>query len=105
MSELNNETIRENMEPQEGGVELMEKYMVLAAPENSLEVTISAKVWHNGQVIEVHKTMDLEEIRAAFKDADNNYIPEDAVFTLTPLGKAQLEKLRSEQLAKFEEAE
>ena len=58
---------------------------------------ITAKVWHNGQTITVSKTMDFDEVRAAFRDAQENYIPEDAVFTLTDRGRAHLEELKERQ--------
>lgn len=83
-------------------IELEEDYLVIAAPVDTLEVTIKAKVWHNGSVIEVGKTMDLKEVRRAFEEARNGYIPEDAVFTLTDKGKEYLERLKQEQRERME---
>lgn len=51
----------------------------------------------------MHKTMQFEEIREAFKEADDGYIPSNAIFTLSDIGREQLEQLKAEQLAKFEE--
>lgn len=90
-------------EQKENEIALNEQFMVLAVPERALEVVITAKVWNNGEVIEVSKTMSYEEVRAAFADADRNYIPEDAIFTLTDIGKEELARLKAEQLAKFNE--
>jgi hypothetical protein len=90
-------------EQKENEITLNEQFMVLAVPERTLEVVITAKVWNNGDVIEVSKTMSYEEVRVAFNDADRNYIPEDAIFTLTDIGKEELARLKAEQLAKFNE--
>ena len=85
-------------------IALTDQFMVLAVPERTLEVVITAKVWNDGKVIEVSKTMPYEEVRDAFKDAERNYIPEDAIFSLTDLGKEYAERLIAEQRAKFDEA-
>ena len=85
------------------GIELKESYMVLAVPTTAMEITITAKVWANDEVLEVNKTMPFEEIREAFKEADECYIPSNAIFTLSDIGREQLEQLKTEQLAKFEE--
>lgn len=87
----------------ENGIELKESYMVLAVPTTAVEITITAKVWVNSEVVEVHKTMQFEEIREAFKEADDGYIPSNAIFTLSDIGREQLEQLKAEHLAKSEE--
>ena len=84
-------------------IALTDQFMVLAVPERTLEVVITAKVWNDGKVIEVSKTMPYEEVRDAFKDAERNYIPEDAIFALTDLGKEYAGRLIAEQRAKFDE--
>lgn len=86
-------------------IELEEDYIVLSIPVNTLEVSISAKVWHDGRVVEVSKVMDLDTVREMFKEAQNGYFPENAVFTLTDKGKAYLEELKRRQLVEMEEAE
>lgn len=89
----------------ENGIELKEGYMVLAVPTTAMEITITAKVWANGEVVEVQKTMPFEEIREAFKEADECYIPSNAIFTLSDIGRERLERMKAEQLAKFEEGD
>ena len=82
-------------------ITLASEYIVLAIPDASVEVTISAKVFMDGELKEVRKTMDFAEVRAAVKEADTGYIPGDALFSLTPLGEEYAKKLVESQRAKF----
>ena len=84
-------------------IELENEFIVLAVPKDTVEVTISAKVFHDGRLQEVHRTMDFGEVRDAFKEAEEGYIPSDAVFSLTPLGKQYVEELIKKQRGLFEE--
>ena len=84
-------------------IELENEFIVLAVPKNTVEVTISAKIYHNGELQDVHRTMDFQEVREAFKEAEQGYIPSDAVFTLTPLGKKYVEELIQKQRGLFDE--
>lgn len=84
-------------------IELENEFIVLAVPKNTVEVTISAKIYHNGELQDVHRTMDFQEVREAFKEAEQGYIPSDSVFTLTPLGKKYAEELIQKQRGLFEE--
>lgn len=84
-------------------VTLDEEPIVLYIPKSTLELTIEAKIWRDGAVNTVRKIMSFEETRAAVEDAKDNYIPEDAIFTLTEKGKEELERLRREQLDGFRE--
>lgn len=74
-------------------IELTSEYIVLAIPASTCEVEINAKIYHNGVVRTVSKTMDFEEVRSAIKEAQEAYIPGDAVFSITPLGEATLREL------------
>lgn len=65
-------------------IELQEEFIVLAIPENTVEVTISAKVWHDGEVLSVERTMPFQEVREAMKEAREGYMPSNAVFTFNP---------------------
>lgn len=84
-------------------IELENEFIVLAVPKSTVEVTISAKVYHDGKLQDVHRTMGFDEVREAFKEAEQGYIPSDAVFTLTPLGKKYAEELIQKQRSLFEE--
>lgn len=67
-----------------------EKYMVITAPSSSVELTIYAKIWLDGKIVDVTRTMSFGEVRKAFAEAETGYIPEDAVFTLTEKGERML---------------
>ena len=84
-------------------IELENEFIVLAVPKNTVEVTISAKIYHNGELQDVHRTTDFQEVREAFKEAEQGYIPSDAVFSLTPLGEKYVEELIKKQRGLFEE--
>ncbi len=78
---------------------LDDEFIVIAIPKKTLEVNIEAKVWHNGEVITVARTMPFEEVREAFKEAEDGYMPSDAVFVLNPdYDKTKLEKLLSKYI-------
>lgn len=74
-------------------LELEEDFIVIAVPSHTVEVTITAKVFEDGELHTVQKTMDFDEVRRAFKEAHDGYIPSDAVFTLTDIAKDKLAKL------------
>ena len=85
---------RDNAMSNNKDIQLEEEFIVLAIPSSTIEVTISAKVWKDGEVKEVSRTMPFEEVRSAIEEARDSYIPSDAVFTLTELGEARLEALK-----------
>lgn len=67
-------------------MELPEVRSMLYIPEKAVEITLTAKVYHNGELISFSKTLDLQEIRRAIADAENNYFEDDDVFCLTEKG-------------------
>jgi hypothetical protein len=73
-------------------VELTDKYIVLEIPEDTLALTITAQVYLNGELQTVEKQLGIREVRAAFKEAEKNYIPDDAVFQITEEGRRYLEE-------------
>lgn len=86
--------------------ELDSDFIVLAIPKRTIEVEINAKAWIDGEVVEVKRTMDFEEVREMFAEAANGYIPTDAVFTLSPnYGKSKLEALVDSYLSRVQEDE
>ena len=86
-------------------VELSEEFIVLAIPTSTVEVTISAKVWHDGAVVEVKRTMPFDEVRDAIKEAKEGYIPSDALFVLNPdISKSKLEQLVQSYLDRAEDS-
>lgn len=99
---MTSEELREELNKQrerecyEEAVELKSDYVVLEIPQCSVEVTIMAKVYMDGEIQTVERTLGMQEIRDAVKEADTIYIPPDATFVLTDVGKKYLEDHREE---------
>lgn len=72
---------------------LEENYIVLSLPTETVEIEIIAKVYHDGELINVKKTLSIQEVRDAFKEAEEGYIPLDAEFQVTEKGLEYLEEL------------
>ena len=75
-------------------VELQEHRAMIYLPENSIAVRIIATVYEEDEVHEVHKDLNLNDLRDAFQRADEGYIDEDDMFVLTDEGKAYLDELK-----------
>lgn len=78
-------------------IELTEHRAMVRLPENSVEVEMICKVWHEGEMIEVSNVLGLSDIRSAFEKADNGYIDEDDRFCITEKGLAYLEDLEGKK--------
>lgn len=76
-------------------VELDEHRAMIYLPENAVEIKVKAKVYHEGELIDASKKMTLEDIREAFRKADDGYIDDDDVFYITDKGKALLEEYKN----------
>ena len=50
-------------------IELNEKWAVIGLPEDTVEVEITAKVYMNGEIVKVGKTLNMKELREAFQEA------------------------------------
>ena len=74
-------------------IELQEHRAMIYLPENSVAVRIIATIYENNEVHEVRKDLNLEDLRDAFRRADDGYIDEDDVFVLTDAGKAYMEEM------------
>ena len=72
-------------------IELQDKWAVVSLPENAVEVTIMAKVYVDGKIVEASKTLNMQEMQEAFQEAKDWYIPSNAVFSLTDKGRAMLD--------------
>lgn len=81
---------------EEKTIELMEHRAMIYLPENSVEVTVIAKVFENGELQTVSMTYDMQKIREMFRKADDGYIDDDDVFVLTEKGKAFFEGDKTE---------
>jgi hypothetical protein len=74
-------------------LDLPQEFIVLAIPASTVDLDIHAKIMKDGELVSVKRTMRFEEIREAIEDARTGYIPEDAIFSLTPLGERVAEEL------------
>lgn len=84
-------------------VELDEDFIVIAVPVDTVELKLTAKIYSDGELQTVEKVMPFQEVRAAMKEANDGYIPSDAVFTLAPLGREKITALVDRYLEKVDE--
>lgn len=82
---------------------LDEDFIVLAVPSDTVEVKITATIYADGKIERVEKTMNFREVRRAMKEANDGYIPSDAVFTLRPLGEEKITALVKKYLEEEKE--
>ena len=74
-------------------INLDQEFIVLAIPDDTVEVDITAKIYINHELHEVTTHMDFPEVRAAIREAQQGYIPSDALFCLAPAPKEKMKKL------------
>ena len=74
-------------------MELDEDFIVLAVPSDAVEIDITATIFTDGELKHVTKHMDFREIREAFKEANEGYIPSNALFSLVPIGEDKITDL------------
>ena len=74
-------------------IELQSHRAMIEIPENALEIEMICKVYEEGRIIEVKRTLDMSDIREACRKADEGYIDDDDRFELTDKGRAWLEEL------------
>ena len=77
-------------------IELTEHRAIIRLPENTVEMTVVAKVYENEKLQTVKMTYDLSQIREMFEKADDGYIDDDDRFVLTDKGRKFLEELESD---------
>lgn len=77
-------------------IELLNHRAMVELPEHAVEVQMDIKVFENGELFSVVRSMDMEEIRTAFRKADDGYIDDDDRFVLTDKGRAYLEEIEGE---------
>lgn len=64
-------------------LELDQRCAVIDLPCNAVEVVLTVKVYHDGKIRKVGKTLNMEDIREAFYKADEGYIDPDTLFYAT----------------------
>lgn len=74
-------------------VDLPQEFVVIAIPDDTLELEIAAKIYIDGELHEVTRHMDFPEVRSAIREARDGYIPSDALFTLTPTNAERITQL------------
>lgn len=84
-------------------IELENDFIVLAVPADAVEVEINATVYLDGALQKVTRKMSFHEVRAAIKEANDGYIPSDAVFSLAPMGEDKITALVKKYMDKTEE--
>ena len=72
-------------------IEMMEHWAVIGLPPNAVEVDIRVTVFENGELLDVSKKLNIDDIRTAFKKAEEGYIDDDDVFVMTDKGREWLE--------------
>lgn len=79
------------------GIELQEHRAMIYLPENTVELTINAKVFENGKLQNVSMTYGMSQVREMFEKADHGYIDDDDTFMLTEKGIAWINELERER--------
>ena len=78
-------------------VELNQKYAILYIPENCVELTLSCKVYMNGELLNVKRTLNMKAVNDAFSEyeiaEDCGYIPPDATFVVPDEVKSFLREM------------
>ena len=69
---------------------------VIEIPKTTLELVINAKIYHEGELVTVTQKLDMDAVRSAVKEAEENYFPDDATFTLTDYGRKLAEEIERE---------
>jgi len=79
----------------ENEIELTSHWAVIEIPENAVEIKLECKVYENGGIINVGRTLGIAEVREAFRKADDGYIDDDDRFVLTEEGDRLLDEMRN----------
>ena len=80
------------MKEENNNMELEEVRAMIYIPKKAVEIVLSAKVYMNGELQKVEKTIDMDEIREAIRDAEENYIGPNDMFQVTEEGLKWLEE-------------
>ena len=77
-------------------IEIQEDRAMLYIPHNALEGSLEFKIYMDGEIKTVHKTLTQDELQEAVRKAEEGYIDEDDRFVLTDKGRQELEDYLSE---------
>lgn len=89
---------KQDIEPENARetVELPTDYAVVSLPSDAVWVEMVVKVMRDGEIVKIAHQMDTKAIRDAFKEAEKNYLPDDAVFTLTEKGRELAKQIEND---------
>lgn len=76
-------------------IELAQHRAMIEIPEDAVELTLHCKIFFDGKLVDVSRTMSMSEIRLACQKADDGYIDEEDTFVLTEKGRKWLEDYES----------
>ena len=68
-------------------IELEQQYAVISIPVNTVELTVTAKIYDHRELKTVNTTYDMAGVKNAVDEAEQGYIPSDAKFVLAPKGQ------------------
>ena len=74
-------------------LDLDQAFIVIAIPDNTVELDITAKIYLDHGLVYVGRHMDFQEVREAIREASDGYVPSDALFTFAPTRREKLQKL------------
>ena len=72
-------------------MELNEVRAMVYVPEDAVECIMSCKVFVDGELYTAEKKLTMRDRREAIRKAEDGYIDEDDVFTLTDKGREWFE--------------
>ena len=84
-------------------MQLDQEFIVIAIPDDTVGLTINAKIYIDGELHEVTRDMDFPEVRAAIREARAGYIPSDGLFTLCKTGDEKIKDLLNRYINDEEE--
>jgi len=80
-------------------IDLDSEFIVICVPADTVEVDITAKVYVDHDILTVGRHMDFKDVREAIKEAQDGYIPSNAIITLAPTKREKLERLLNKYAA------
>lgn len=78
-------------------IEVQTHRAIIDFPESSVEIEIHAKIYSEGELIDVSKKYNLEDIREMFRKADEGYIDDDDTFVITDKGLKWIEENKQQR--------
>jgi len=77
-------------------IELGEVNAIIQIPVNTIEFRVICRIYQDGQIVEVTKSLNMSETREALSNAEQYYCDPDDRYALTDKGRAMLEELQDD---------